>query len=86
MAEDKPKVTALVKPAAAVTITDGSKELQKTVNKFRIKDNFENYLWTVIGLDDCEWTKKALAILKEHGFEITCERNDIGTKIKIKIK
>lgn len=26
------------------------------------------------------------AILKEHGFDVECEKNDIGTKIKIKVK
>jgi PAS domain S-box-containing protein len=33
-----------------------------------------------LGLNICT------AILKEHGFSITCEKNDIGTKMKIKIK
>jgi PAS domain S-box-containing protein len=28
----------------------------------------------------------SVAILNEHGFEMTCEKNNIGTKIKIKIK
>ena len=28
----------------------------------------------------------SIAILKEHGFELECEKNDIGTKMKIKIK
>jgi hypothetical protein len=27
-----------------------------------------------------------VAILEEHGFEITCEKNEIGTKMKIKVK
>jgi PAS domain S-box-containing protein len=35
---------------------------------------------TGLGLNIC------VAILEEHGFEITCEKNEIGTKIKIKIK
>jgi signal transduction histidine kinase len=33
-----------------------------------------------LGLNIC------VAILKEHGFDITCEKNDIGTKMKIKVK
>jgi PAS domain S-box-containing protein len=33
-----------------------------------------------LGLNIC------LAIMKEHGFELTCEKNDIGTKMKIKLK
>lgn len=33
-----------------------------------------------LGLNIC------LAILTEHGFNLTCEKNEIGTKIKIKIK
>ena len=33
-----------------------------------------------LGLNIC------IAILKEHGFKISCEKNETGTKIKIKIK
>ena len=33
-----------------------------------------------LGLNIC------VAILKEHGFDITCEKNEIGTKMKIKVK
>ena len=35
---------------------------------------------TGLGLNIC------IAILNEHGFKITCEKNDIGTKMKIKLK
>ena len=35
---------------------------------------------TGLGLNIC------VAILKEHGFDIICEKNEIGTKMKIKIK
>jgi len=35
---------------------------------------------TGLGLNIC------VAILKEHGFDISCEKNKIGTKIKIKLK
>jgi len=35
---------------------------------------------TGLGLNIC------VAILKEHGFSITCEKNEIGTKMKIKLK
>jgi PAS domain S-box-containing protein len=35
---------------------------------------------TGLGLNIC------VAILEEHGFHISCEKNDIGTKMKIKIK
>jgi PAS domain S-box-containing protein len=35
---------------------------------------------TGLGLNIC------VAILEEHGFQITCEKNEIGTKMRIKIK
>jgi signal transduction histidine kinase len=35
---------------------------------------------TGLGLNIC------VAILEEHGFEITCEKNEIGTKMKINLK
>ena len=35
---------------------------------------------TGLGLNIC------VAILKEHGFEVTAEKNEIGTKMKIKLK
>jgi PAS domain S-box-containing protein len=35
---------------------------------------------TGLGLNIC------VAILEEHGFQITCEKNEMGTKMKIKIK
>jgi PAS domain S-box-containing protein len=35
---------------------------------------------TGLGLNIC------VAILNEHGFKVTCEKNEVGTKIKIKIK
>ncbi len=35
---------------------------------------------TGLGLNIC------VAILKEHGFSISCEKNEIGTKMKIKLK
>lgn len=35
---------------------------------------------TGLGLNIC------VAILKEHGFDISCEKNNIGTKLKIKLK
>jgi signal transduction histidine kinase len=35
---------------------------------------------TGLGLNIC------IAILNEHGFSISCEKNDIGTKMKIRLK
>jgi signal transduction histidine kinase len=44
----------------------------------RKKDQKES--GTGLGLNIC------VAILEEHGFDITCEKNNVGTKMKIKIK
>lgn len=38
--------------------------VEKPLN--RIKDTDHNYTWTVIGLTDCEWTTKAINLLKAH--------------------
>jgi len=44
------------------------------------RDRNQKETGTGLGLNIC------VAILKEHGFNITCEKNDIGTKMKIQIK
>ena len=61
-------------------------------NPLEYKEQFEEYSkpynrnknqkepGTGLGLNIC------IAILKEHGFDISSEKNEIGTKIKIKIK
>ncbi len=48
---------AAEKPSAAV---------DKQKNPLRIKDTTSDYLWTVVGLESCEWTKKTVEALKEH--------------------
>lgn len=52
----------------------------KLLSKPYARKNGQKEAGTGLGLNIC------VAILKEHGFVITCEKNDIGTKIKIKIK
>ena len=52
----------------------------KQLSKPYARKNGQKEAGSGLGLNIC------VAILKEHGFEITCEKNDIGTKIKIKIK
>jgi glutaredoxin len=66
MADDKLKSAILTKPQGNVDIAVKTVVAEKPVNKFRLKDNFENYNWTVIGLADCEWTNKAIETLKNH--------------------
>ena len=51
-------------------------EFKKHIKSFSKEDNGE------IGLG----LNISIAILKEHGYDLECERNEIGTKIKIKIK
>lgn len=56
----EPKTTPVKVTAAKVAADD------KKINPLRLKDTTSNFLWTVIGLQDCEWSKKAVDILKEH--------------------
>jgi len=43
---------------------------KKEVNTLRLRDTTSNFLWTVIGIHDCEWTKRAIDLLKEHGEQV----------------
>ena len=43
---------------------------KKESNPLRLRDTTSNYLWTVIGIHDCEWTKRALELLKERGEQV----------------
>jgi len=54
-------------------------EFEKLSEPYVRKDN-QKEQGTGLGLNIC------IAILKEHNFKVSCEKNDIGTKIKIKIK
>ena len=51
------------------------KQLAKYSKKSKVGDDEKG-----LGLNIC------VAILEEHGFKLSCERGDIGTKMKIKIK
>ena len=53
-----------------------NEEFKKHIKSFSKEDKGE------IGLG----LNISIAILKEHGFELECEKNEIGTKMKIKIK
>lgn len=57
--------TANVKTASTTAKTTTTpKIVQKTETRLRDTDN--TVLWTVLGLTDCEWSKKAVELLKEH--------------------
>lgn len=40
------------------------------INPLRVRDTTSNFLWTVVGMEDCPWTKKTVALLKEHGEQV----------------
>ena len=54
-------------------------EFEKLGEPYVRKDD-QKEMGSGLGLNIC------ISILKEHGFSITCEKNEIGTKMKIKIK
>lgn len=63
MSNTKPAVaSATAKPAVPAATT----KTEKSVNPARIRDTTSDYLWTVIGLKECPWSEKAVALLKEH--------------------
>jgi hypothetical protein len=66
MTEVKTTASPTANTASKTTTTLVAKKEEKPVNKYRLKDHHADYLWTIIGLDDCPWTQKALALLKEH--------------------
>ena len=57
-----------------------SQEDFKYLSKPYVRKEGQKETGTGLGLNICA------AILEEHGFSISCEKNDIGTKMKIKIK
>ena len=67
-----------------LTIQDNGRGLTQedfnNLSKPYTRDRSQKETGTGLGLNIC------VAILKEHGFNITCEKNDIGTKMKIQIK
>jgi len=50
------------------------------LSKPYIRKSNQKEVGTGLGLSIC------IAILKEHGFEVSCEKNESGTLMKIKIK
>jgi glutaredoxin len=62
--------TPTVSPAKATNIstkTSSIVEATKPVNPLRIRDTTSNHLWTVIGIENCEWTAKAVKLLRDRG-------------------
>ena len=55
------------------------KEFEKLSEPYTRKEN-QKESGSGLGLNIC------IAILTEHGFTVSCEKNEIGTKMKIKIK
>jgi signal transduction histidine kinase len=57
-----------------------SQEDFKYLSKPYVRKEGQKETGTGLGLNIC------VAILEEHGFSISCEKNNVGTKMKIKIK
>lgn len=39
----------------------------KVIDPKRLRDTMSETLWTVVGLEDCQWTKKTIDLLQAHG-------------------
>jgi PAS domain S-box-containing protein len=77
-------VTIFIENGDTLCIQDNGRgltqdEFERLSEPYVRKDN-QKEQGSGLGLNIC------IAILKEHGFKISCEKNEIGTKIKIKIK
>lgn len=65
--ETKTKPLSATKAALEPTSSSVSAAKTAPVNPLRLRDTTSNYLWTIIGLSDCEWTTRAVELLKERG-------------------
>ena len=77
-------VTIFMENDSTLAIQDNGRGITQEdfnhLSKPYIRKEGQKEAGTGLGLNIC------VAILKEHGFDITCEKNEIGTKMKIKIK
>jgi glutaredoxin len=48
------------------TVASATAPSTNPINPVRLRNTDEEVLWSVLGLKDCPWTEKALALLKEH--------------------
>lgn len=48
------------------TTTKTAAPTKKPVPEYRLRDTFNNFGWTVIVLEGCEWCDKAVKLLEEH--------------------
>lgn len=57
---------ANVTTAAATAVAAPTKPSTPTLPEKRLREVDNVAIWTVLGLKDCPWTEKAVALLKEH--------------------
>jgi glutaredoxin len=58
-----------IEPAKVKPITQVA-AVQKEKNPLRLRDTTGNFLWTVVGLKDCEWSSKTVQLLRDHGEQV----------------
>lgn len=62
----KTATSAVPGTEAKTTVAAKAVTTKETVNPNRIRDTQLEVLWTVIGLEDCAWSKAAVTLLKDH--------------------
>lgn len=75
---------------APITLPQGASknapEITKPANEKRIRDTDYKHGWTIIGLDNCQWSKAAIRLMEEHGENFAYKKIDAMWHRKLSIE